>query len=120
MLMAMRKVLSFPVSSSHSGGGGSDSISPVAYPMPAHKGKLPIEQIKKRMELVMHDTKSMQVDRVHYKIRATRHVSELWMLRSDMYQIIAMERGQSEAARRINSLLPCFSGWIATRQLSPI
>jgi hypothetical protein len=119
MLMTMRKVLSFPFSSSHSG-GGSDSISPVTYQVPMQKGKLPIEHIKKRMELVLHDMKSEAVDRLQYKIRATRSVNELWMLRSDLYQVIAMLHSQSEAARRINSLLPCFSKWISSKQLTAI
>jgi hypothetical protein len=122
MLMTMRKVLSFPFSSTHSGigGGGSDSVSPNPDQMPVHKGKLPIDQIKKRMELALHGATGTSVGGMVYKIRSARNVSDLWMLRSDMYQVIAMEHNQSEAARRINSLLPCFSQWIAAKQLSAI
>jgi hypothetical protein len=120
MLMTMRQVLSFPFSSTHSGGGGSESVSPNTDQMPMHKGKLPIDQIKKRMELALHDAKGTSVGGMLYKIRSARNVSDLWMLRSDMYQVIAMEHSQSEAARRINSLLPCFSQWITTKQLIAI
>jgi hypothetical protein len=120
MLMTMRKVLSFPFSSTLSGGGGSDSVSPAGGTAYGHKGKLPIAQIKQRMELVLHDVKGINAQRMLYKIRAARDVNELWMLRSDMYQVIAMAHNQSEAARRINSLLPCFSQWIGTKQLSAV
>jgi hypothetical protein len=122
MLMTMRRVLSFPLSSALSGGGagGCDSVSVSQYELPKHKGKLPVLQIKQRMERVLHDMQDVAVDRVKYKIRSTQNVNELWMLRSDMYQIIAKLHNQSEAAHRINSLLPCFSQWIATKQLSVI
>jgi hypothetical protein len=122
MLMTMRRVLSFPLSSALSGAaeGGSNSVSFASFELPKHKGKLPIAQIKHRMELVLHDVKSVQVSRLQYKIGATNDVNGLWMLRSDMYQLIAMVHSQSEAARRINSLLPCFSQWISAKQLSLI
>ncbi len=121
MLMTIRKVLNFPISGAFTGGGGAgDGASATAHLLPTHKGKLPIEQIKQRMELVLHDVRSVQVDRLQYKIRATLNVNELWMLRTDLYQAISMLHNQSEAARRINSLLPCFSQWIAAKQLSPV
>jgi hypothetical protein len=118
MPMTLRKVLSVPFSSTHSGGG--DSAAPGTDPLPAHKGKLPIDQIKKRMELALHDVTGTHVDGMRYKIRSARSAHELWMLRSDMHQVIAVLHNQSEAARRINSLLPCFSQWIGPRQLTAI
>ena len=130
MLITLRQVLRFPLSNALSGGteGGHDGVSALPstpprtpfFAPPAHKGKLPIEQIKQRMELVLHDAQSVQVARLRYKIRATRDVGELWMLRSDMYQVIATLHSQSEAARRINSLLPSFSQWISAKQLSAV
>jgi hypothetical protein len=119
MLMTMRRVLSFPVSSNYGAGGGSDSVSP-ANNAPLHKGKLPMEQIKQRMQLALHDVTGVNADRLQFRIRSAVSVNELWMLRSDMYQVISMLHNQSEAARRINSLLTCFSQWIANKQLSVI
>ncbi len=121
MLMSLRKVMSQSFSNTYSGnGGGGNSVSPATDQAPAHKGKLPIDQIKHRMELVLHDAKGADVGRMLYKIRSARSADELWMLRSDLYQIVAMQHNQSEAARRINSLLPCFSQWIGPRQLTAI
>jgi hypothetical protein len=82
--------------------------------------KMPIEQIKLRMELLLHDMKGIAVERLQYKIRSSSTVEVLWMLRSDMYQTISMQHGQSEAALRINGLLPCFNQWIAPRQMVKI
>jgi hypothetical protein len=122
MQMTMRRVLSFPLSNALGGAGegGSDSVSIDHYEQPKHKGKLPIAHVKQRMELVLHDVGGIDAVRLQFKIRACRTVNELWMLRSDMYQVISMLHSQSEAARRINSLLPCFSQWIASKQLGAI
>jgi hypothetical protein len=120
MLMTPRQVLRFPLSHTLSGEAGSGGASIADNALPKHKGKLPVVQIKQRMELVLSDIKSLDVDRLLYKIRATLSVNELWMLRSDMHHVIAVVHSQSEAARRINSLLPCFSQWISTKQLIAI
>lgn len=98
MLMLMRRVLSFP--------------------LPKHQGKLPIAQIKERMAQAMQDVDNIHAARLQYKIGATRNVNDLWMLRSDMYQLIATRHSESEAARRINNLSPSFSQWIPAKQLT--
>jgi hypothetical protein len=122
MLMTMRRVLSFPLSSALGGDGegGSDSASIASYEYPKVKGKLPIGQIKQRMELVLQDIKGTNVERLQYRIRATSKVNDLWILRSDLYHVISMAHSQSEAVRRINGLLPSFSEWIASTQLRSI
>jgi hypothetical protein len=83
-------------------------------------GKMPLNAIKRQMEQVLHDITGIDIDRLLYKIRATHTVHELWMLRSDMYQTIAKQHSQTVAANRINSLIVCFSHWIAPHQLTPI
>jgi hypothetical protein len=49
-----------------------------------------------------------------------REVKELWMLRSDVHQLISRQLSQQEAAKRINDLMPCFEGWIPSRSLVKI
>ncbi len=120
MLMTPRQVLSFPLSRALGGEAGSGSASIADDAVPKHKGKLPIEQIKQRMELVLHDVDGSAAAGMLYKIRAARSVNDLWMLRSDLYQVVAVAHNQTEAARRINSLLPSFDQWISTKQLSAI
>ncbi len=72
------------------------------------------------MELLLHDAKGADVGRMLYKIRAARSADALWMLRSDLHQLHRHAAQPSEAARRSNDLLPCFSQWIEARQLTAI
>ncbi len=120
MLITMSRVLSFPFSTTHNSSGSSDSVSHASGKVPMHKGKLPIAQIKQRMTTALHDVTGIDAERLQFKIRAARSVNDLWMLRSDAYLVISMLHNQSEAAHRINSLLPCFNQWISSKQLSPI
>jgi hypothetical protein len=82
--------------------------------------KMPITQIKAHMVQALHDVKGQEIERLQYKIQSAPTVHALWMLRTDMHQTISKLHSQAEAAMRINSLLPCFSQWIAPRQMSNI
>jgi hypothetical protein len=82
--------------------------------------KMTISQIKLQLELSFQDTEGSDAERLRYKIRATREVRDLWMLRSDVHQLISRQINQQEAAQRINALLPCFAGWMPKHSLAPI
>jgi hypothetical protein len=84
------------------------------------KGKMPLPEIKLQMEAILGDMPSLDAERLYYKIRSARSATELWMLRSDMYQTISKQLSQTEAALRINQLLPCFNQWLPPHQLSTI
>ncbi len=106
-----------------SGGAAASSAPPAATPavVAAHSGsKAPIAQIKQQMEQVLHDMKGIEAERLRYKINATLAVSELWLVRSNLYQTVAKHHSQSEAALRINALLPSFQGWLPAKQLTRI
>jgi hypothetical protein len=103
-----------------SGQSVSDSSSFLRDVLPKYRSKLPVAVIKQHMERAIQDLKSIHVDRLTYRIRNAHNAGELWMLRSDVYQVIATQINQSEATRRVNSLLPCFDKWIADKQRSEI
>jgi ERCC4-type nuclease len=86
----------------------------------APKTKMSLSQVKLQVELSLQDIESHDVERLRYKIRAVREVRELWMLRSDVHQVIAKRISQQEAAKRINALLPCFEGWVPAKSLVKI
>jgi hypothetical protein len=79
--------------------------------------KMSLSQIKLQVELSFQDLESSDVDRLRYKIRGAREVQDLWMLRSDVHQLISRQLSQQEAAKRINALLPCFAHWIPALSL---
>ncbi len=84
------------------------------------RGKMPLPEIKLHMQAALSDMPGIDAERIKYKIRTARSANELWMIRSDMYQTISKLHSQSQAAVRINQLLPCFSQWLPSQQLAAI
>lgn len=80
-----------------------------------------LAEVQKQLAMVLEDCRDdVHRLRIESRISSAESVTELWLLRSDIYQCVARERGQGEAARRINSLIPVFEGWIPSRQLATI
>ncbi|TAG28142.1 MAG: hypothetical protein EAZ37_02185 [Burkholderiales bacterium] len=84
------------------------------------KTKMSMSEIKLKVELSFQDLEGTAADSLRYKIRGAREVKELWMLRTDMHQLVSRALSQQEAAKRINALLPCFEQWIPARSLVKI
>lgn len=59
-------------------------------------------------------------DRLLYKIDLAKTPAELWALRSDLHQCIALVHTESVAAMRINDLSIVFTGWVPAEQLTKI
>ena len=69
---------------------------------------------------LLHDCSGTACERLRLRIRGARNAQELWMIRSEVFQLIASQHCQSQAARRINELLPAFEGWLPARLLVPV
>ncbi len=79
--------------------------------------KMPLGEMRQHLRAVLDDCTAMDAQRLQFKVQAAMSAHELWMLRSDLYECVARHHSQSEAARRINALLPCFDGWLPSCQL---
>ncbi|MBS7808048.1 hypothetical protein [Variovorax sp. PCZ-1] len=86
----------------------------------AAKRKMSVSEVKLKVELCFQDIDNKDAERLRYKVRSTREVKELWMLRSDIHQLISRHISQHEAAQRINALLPCFAHWMPAQSLIKI
>ncbi len=124
MILTMTKALGFEPSGNSRSASKSFSLS-----MPflrskvsreADDKKMTISQVKLNVELSFQDVDGPDAERLRYKVRATREVRELWMLRSDIHQVISRHQSQSEAVQRINALLPYFAGWMPAKSLVKI
>jgi hypothetical protein len=124
MILTMNKLFGFENS-----GNSRDASKPFGFSISFGRSKQPgeetpkkmtLSQIKLSVELCIQDLQGQEVERLRHKIRAVRDVRELWMLRSDVHQVIAKQVGQQVAAQSINSLIPCFVGWMPAKQLSKI
>lgn len=105
--MTMRKAFGLPASA-HQG----DYAGRAAFAI-----KMPLAGIRQRLLAVLDDCTAVDTRRIQFKVQASMSAHELWMLRSDLYECVARHHSQTEAARRINDLLPCFDGWLPSRQL---
>ena len=97
-----------------------DAFTPRFSNSKAEDTRLPIEHIRHSFHKALHDCKNMGAQRLIYKINVASTPSELWLLRSEVHQCIAQTHSQSEAAERINALIPAFDGWLPASQLNRI
>ena len=86
----------------------------------AVKNRLPLTRIRQSLESLMLDCDSLRAQQVVYRIKMARTPAELWDLRCDMHQCIARVHDQTEASRRINTLVPVFRGWVPPGKLTCI
>lgn len=86
----------------------------------AVRNRLPLPSVRHSLESLLHDCESSRSDRVMVKIKTARTPAELWDLRCDLHQCISHRHDQREASRRINTLVPVFSGWVPLDKLTDI
>lgn len=86
----------------------------------APAGRLPLDEVKASLNNTLHDCRDMRAQRIIYKINIAKTPSDLWLLRSDLYQCISQTHSQSEAVNRINGLVTVFEGWLPARHLTRI
>jgi hypothetical protein len=86
----------------------------------AQEKRLPLSTIKQSLETLLDDCPSASAERVLHQINLARTPGELWYLRCEMHQCISHAHNQSEASKRINSLMSLFTGWVAPQKLTEI
>jgi hypothetical protein len=82
--------------------------------------RTPLSTIKQNLETLLDDCEPLRAERVVFHISMARTPSELWYLRYELHQCISYAHSQSEASRRINSLINVFTGWVAPQKLTKI
>jgi hypothetical protein len=124
MILTLQRWLTAPVIpvglfSSHGGGysHGHASRQMKTSLTQSSTTRTDVAQLRDRMESLLDDMQGHECERVRYRVKASRSAQDLWMIRSDLYQLIARQHSQSEASRRINTLLPMFEGWVPSQTL---
>jgi hypothetical protein len=86
----------------------------------AVQNRLPLSSIKESLQTLLDDCQTARAERMAYHIQSARTPTDLWDLRCEMHQCIAHAHNQTEASKRINSLVTVFTGWVAPHQLTRI
>jgi hypothetical protein len=91
-------------------GRPAGSASPPASP----------DEIRRLILAALADCESIGAERTRAQARSMRSGTDLWLLRGDVYQLVACEHCEAEARRRVNELLPVFAGWVPARAMSRV
>ncbi|MGS5086233.1 hypothetical protein ACVC7V_06960 [Hydrogenophaga sp. A37] len=67
----------------------------------------------------VHDCNGAPTQRLHRRITLARTHRELWALRADAYNLIAMGHCQSIATERIHGMAHLFDGWVEPTATQP-
>jgi hypothetical protein len=86
----------------------------------AIRHRLPLSTIKQNLETLLNDCETTRARRVIHQIKSARTPGDLWDLRCEMHQCISHVHSQTEASRRINSLVTVFTGWVTPNKLNEI
>jgi hypothetical protein len=79
-----------------------------------------LSELRQSVVVTLHGCSDQTAQRLAQRVRIARSSQDLWVLRSDLYQCIAQTHSQTEAVKRINSLIEAFEGWIPPAQLKSI
>ena len=71
-------------------------------------GRLQLSELRDRTREVLRDCTGVEADRLRIRIGCAADASDLWLMRCDIFQVVANQHLQSVAANRINALLPAF------------
>jgi hypothetical protein len=83
-------------------------------------GRLQLSELRDRTREVLRDCTGVEADRLRIRIGCAADASDLWLMRCDIFQVVANQHLQSVAANRINALLPAFDGWLPRSLLAPV
>jgi hypothetical protein len=78
------------------------------------------DQIRRLILAALADCESDAAERTREQARSMRSGTDLWLLRGDVYQLVACEHCEAEARRRVNDLLPAFEGWVPATAMARV
>ena len=80
----------------------------------------PMDSLRAHMQAVFSDCTGRHCERMRLRIENTATAQDLWLMRGEIFQLVAGQHCQSVAAARLNALVPHFEGWIPDRFLTRI
>lgn len=78
------------------------------------------DEIRRLILAALADCDSDAAERTRAQAKGMHSGTDLWLLRGDVYQLVACEHCEAEARRRVNNLLPAFEGWVPPRAMARV
>ncbi len=79
-----------------------------------------VAELRRQALAALHDCSGHACDALRLRLQRARSAQDLWIARSEIFQLIAHQHCQTQAALRINGLLPAFEGWLPARMLTAV
>jgi hypothetical protein len=79
-----------------------------------------LEVLRHEVLQVLADCRGPACERVRDQIDGAASAEDLWLLRCEVYQLVARQHCQGLAVSRVNGLLPAFEPWLPARQLARV
>jgi hypothetical protein len=67
-----------------------------------------VEDVRQQVLSILDDCEGVECDRLRWRLHTAECAQDLWMLRGPIFQVVAHQHCQSQAADRINGLAPAF------------
>jgi len=87
---------------------------------PKVEPQLCVSQLRRQSVALLDDCEGPRCERLRLRLEMASTPAELWLARSEIFQLVASQHCQAQAAQRINGLLPLFEGWLPARLLTPV
>ena len=94
------------------------SLNSLLYESAIEPQKLHLGEVRLLMHDALQECQGPACERMRWRIDGARAAQDLWLLRGDIFQLVSRQFCQEEAVRRVNALLPAFSGWLPERVLT--
>ncbi len=79
-----------------------------------------VESVRQQLLSVRDDCDGFECDRLRWRLHTAEYAQELWLLRDAVFQVVASQHCQSQAAQRINGLVPAFQRLLPARLLQHV
>jgi hypothetical protein len=67
-----------------------------------------VEAVRRQLLAVLDDCLGFECDRLRWRLHTAECAQDLWLLRDAVFQAVASQHCQAQAAERINGLVPAF------------
>jgi hypothetical protein len=91
-----------------------------AQKLPIGRPDAGVEAVRQQSLAVLEDCAGVECDRLRWRLHTAECAQDLWLLRGPIFQVVASQHCQSQAADRINGLLPAFQEILPPAQVSRV
>lgn len=79
-----------------------------------------LELVRERLLHLLDDCRGTDCERLRWRLHTAESAQDLWLLRGPLFQVVASQHCQQQAAERVNALVPAFQELMPARLVSRV